>query len=50
MKFGSDFFKIFNFIIAIVRLFAEIFGDDESKKLVVDSKTRTKDSNENNAC
>jgi len=30
--FGEDFFKIFEFAIAIVRLFAKIFGDKDDQE------------------
>lgn len=30
--FGSDFFKILEYIVAALRLFARIFGDDDDKK------------------
>ena len=30
--FGSDFFKIFHFVLEILRLIAEVFGDDDDKK------------------
>jgi len=30
--FGSDFFKIFHFVMEILRLIAEVFGDDDDKK------------------
>ena len=30
--FGSDFFKILEFVHAILRLFGRIFGDDDDKK------------------
>ena len=30
--FGSDFFKIIKFVIAILRLIAEIFGNDEDRR------------------
>lgn len=45
MKIGSDFFKILNFAIAIIRLFASIFGDKEDKQAVEESKARTANSN-----
>lgn len=32
MMFGQDFFKIIEFAVAILRLFARIFGDDEDKQ------------------
>ena len=47
MNFGKDFFKILNFVIAIIRLIAKIFGDDETKKEVEDSKARSANSNPN---
>lgn len=31
MIFGTDMFKIIRFIIAIMKLLAEIFGDDDDK-------------------
>lgn len=31
MIFGSDMFKIMRFIIALLKLLAEIFGDDDDK-------------------
>jgi len=31
MKFGSDFFKILEFVVAILRMFARVFGDDEDR-------------------
>jgi len=31
MHIGSDFFKWMNFIIRLVRIFIEIFGDEEEK-------------------
>ena len=45
MTFGKDFFKILNFAVAIIRLFASIFGDAESKKEVQESKARSASSN-----
>lgn len=33
MKFGSDFFKTIQFVMAILRLIARIFGETEDKKL-----------------
>lgn len=32
MTFGEDFFKIIQFVMAVLRLIARIFGDDEDKK------------------
>lgn len=32
MTFGQDFFKTVQFIVAVLRLLARIFGDDDDKK------------------
>ncbi len=32
MHFGQDWFKTIQFVMAILRLIARIFGDDEDKK------------------
>ena len=32
MTFGSDFFKTVQFIVAVLRLLARIFGDDKDKE------------------
>lgn len=45
MKFGTDFFKIFNFAIQLLRLFARIFGDEQDKKQVEDSEARSANGN-----
>lgn len=45
MTFGTDFFKIFNFAIQLLRLFAKIFGDDEEKKQAVESERRSENGN-----
>jgi len=37
MNFGADFFKIFNFAIQLLRLFAKVFGTPEDKKQVDES-------------
>ena len=50
MKIGGDFFKILNFAIQIMRLFAQIFGDPEDKKVVQESKARTASNDPNEAC
>ena len=50
MTFGKDFFRILNFAIAIIRLFANIFGDAETKKEVADSEARSLDGDKNHAC
>lgn len=33
MKFGTDFFKTIQFVLAILRLLARIFGEESDKKL-----------------
>lgn len=50
MTFGTDFFKILNFAIAIMRLFGSIFGDAETKKEVTASKERSKDGDADHTC
>lgn len=50
MTLGKDFFRILNFAIAIIRLFADIFGDNDSKKEVEESKNRSKDNDPNHIC
>lgn len=50
MQFGKDFFRILNFAIAIIRLFANIFGDDETRKEVAESKARSKDGDADHTC
>lgn len=45
MKFGKDFFKIFNFAIQLIRLFFSIFGDEEDQKAAEESKARSADGN-----
>jgi hypothetical protein len=50
MKIGGDFFKILNFAVAIMRLFAQIFGDTEDKKEVAESKKRSASSDPDEVC
>jgi len=50
MKFGTDFFKIFNFAIQLLRLFARIFGDDEDKRGVIESEERTASAKVEESC
>lgn len=45
MKFGTDFFKIFNFAVLLIRLFFKVFGDDEDKQAVEDSEARSANGN-----
>ena len=45
MNFGADFFKIFNFAIQLLRLFAKVFGNDADKKQVEESVERSKAGN-----
>lgn len=49
MNFGSDFFSILNFVIKIIRLVFECFGDDESQEQVKKSKERSSNGNDD-AC
>jgi len=44
MTFGEDFFKIIQFVMAIMRLIARIFGDDKDKKF--DDKIMGNDTHE----
>lgn len=39
VMFGSDFFKVFRFVIAIIRLIVEIFGTDEDKEELNNGKS-----------
>jgi len=50
MKFGTDFFKILNLVIQIMRLFAKVFGDNEDKGAVAESESRTQNENIDEAC
>lgn len=34
MHIGEDFFDWMNFVIKLIRLFIEIFGDDDEKQVV----------------
>ena len=44
MKFGRDFFKILNIVVRLVRMFAEVFGDDDDKKEAMESRIRSANS------
>lgn len=50
MKIGGDFFKILNLVVAIMRIFAQVFGDDEAKKALAESKERTANNNPDDVC
>lgn len=50
MKFGMDFFRILNFVIQIMRMFAGIFGDADDKKEVTASKERSANADSSEAC
>lgn len=50
MKFGTDFFRILNLVIQIMRLFAKVFGDDADKKAADESESRTASDNVEEAC
>lgn len=45
MTFGTDFFRIFNFAIQLIRMFVKVFGDQEEKKQVEESEARSHDGN-----
>jgi len=49
MRFGSDFFKILNLVVQIMRLFAKVFGDKEDKEGAAESELRSASNNED-AC
>jgi len=50
MKIGGDFFKILSIVIRILRMFFEVFGDDEDKKSVKESMDRTANSDFDSPC
>lgn len=50
MKFGSDFFKILNIVVQLMRMFAKLFGDEEDQKAAVDSEARTLDGDPSHSC
>ena len=50
MTFGKDFFKILNIVVTLMRMFASVFGDDDDKKAVDESKLRSKDGNPDHTC
>lgn len=50
MKFGTDFFRILNIVIQLMRMFAKVFGDAEDKKAAVESENRTKNPSVEEAC
>jgi hypothetical protein len=45
MKFGGDFFKIFNFAVLLIRMFMKVFGDEEDKQSVEESEKRSGNGN-----
>lgn len=49
MTFGRDFFRILNIVVQLMRMFAGVFGDDEDKKAVAESKARSANSNPDDA-
>jgi len=49
MKFGRDFFPILNFVIKLIRLIFEVFGDDDDKTVVEESKAKSSNGNDD-AC
>lgn len=50
MTFGTDFFKILNLVIQIMRLFAKVFGNDDEKQAVRESQDRTASPDSAEAC
>ena len=50
MKFGTDFFRILNIVIQLMRMFAKVFGDDEDKAAAAESEARTKNTSVEEAC
>ena len=50
MKIGGDLFKILNIVIRIIRMFAEIFGDDEDREAVAQSRERSVNHNAEETC
>lgn len=50
MKFGTDFFKIFGFAIQLIRLFVGMFGDDEDREQVAESKERSASEKSEDVC
>jgi len=49
MKVGGDFFLILNFVVKLIRLFFEVFGDDDDKNKATESKQRSSNGNDD-AC
>lgn len=49
MKFGTDFFKILNLVVQIMRLFAKVFGEKDDKEAVEESEARSR-TGTNDAC
>jgi len=50
MRFGRDFFRVFNFAIQLIRLVIKVFGDDEDRQQVDESAERTASANADEAC
>lgn len=40
MQFGADYFKIIEFVIAVLRLLAKIFGTEEDRKADAEAKSK----------
>jgi len=40
MRFGSEFFKTLDFVIAMMRMIAKFYGDEDEKVAAVESETR----------
>ena len=50
MKFGTDFFRILNLVIQIMRLFAKVFGDDSDRTEAAESEARSRSDDSTEAC
>jgi len=50
MKFGTDFFRVLNIVIQMMRMFARVFGDPEDQKSATESEARTKDADPTHSC
>ncbi|KKL94702.1 hypothetical protein LCGC14_1862030 [marine sediment metagenome] len=48
MTFGGDFFKVLNIVVALLRMFGRVFGDEATKNEVKESEERSADDNPNN--
>ena len=47
MIFGANFFKIFNLVMVMLRLFGKVFGDTEDQVAIEESEKRSKSDDQN---